>query len=61
MPSARAVMSTSAHSIPAMALAAMPPGLERVLRTMSQNRASYARGSLPTSAVSRSRTAPETA
>ena len=36
----RAVMSSSAHSIPAIALAAIPPGLDRVLRVMSMNRAS---------------------
>ena len=40
MPRALALMSTSAHSMPAMAFAAIPPGLWRVARTMSQNRIS---------------------
>ena len=40
-------MSHSASSIPAMALAAMPPGLWRDMRYMSQYRISTGRGSRP--------------
>ena len=47
IPRALALMSMRAQSRPAMALAAIPPGLWRVARNISQKRISKARGSVP--------------
>jgi len=55
-PSALALMSHNASSMPAIAFAAMPPALWRAMRYMSWYRISTGRGSFPTRIAAKSPT-----